>query len=427
MGQPRHRHDVAHVGLVPIDQLATGTPDGSKFLRDDGSWATAPGSGGMTNPMTAEGDMIVGGPAISAPTYYAETLPMFAYSNAPRTNDQYAQAGAVGGACHLLQYNDTITWSMTGPGTFTSCIWFGGIASLSEDGTVVQTGLGAIATFTQVVPAGTHTYVLTNTYSGATWGTGFDGVTLTPTGTIPAGYPVALPYVADGDFLVGVSGAPAYVAPADARTAMGLGTAATTATTAYDAAGAAAAITLAGLGGFVDHPLAMMGTAFPTGSALTAYLALYGANAPFYRLDLGEWYYYDGTRWLSAVEYAFQASKLETMTADTGGLWFWAFPQCAIAITAMDLNVNDTSGGSSTSNYWIFKFYTQTGNSGSGALATWNTYSGPRSSYFNAYAQQSYPIVIAAGPQAININSTHGGTVSTIYCTCAIRYRKIAL
>jgi hypothetical protein len=52
-----------------------------------------------------------------------------------------------------------------------------------------------------------------------------------------------------------------------------------------------------------DHPLGMMGTAFPTGAALTAYLALYGANAPFYRTNLGEWYYYDGTRWLTGLKW----------------------------------------------------------------------------------------------------------------------------
>jgi len=46
-------------GLVPQDQLGTGTQDGTRFLRDDGTWQP----GGMTNPMTTAGDLIVGGAA----------------------------------------------------------------------------------------------------------------------------------------------------------------------------------------------------------------------------------------------------------------------------------------------------------------------------------------------------------------------------
>ena len=46
MGQPTHRHDLAHRGLVQPDQLGSGTPDGTKFLRDDNSWQ--PPGGGVT-------------------------------------------------------------------------------------------------------------------------------------------------------------------------------------------------------------------------------------------------------------------------------------------------------------------------------------------------------------------------------------------
>jgi hypothetical protein len=33
-------------GQVPVANLASGTPDGTKFLKDDGSWDTPAGGGG---------------------------------------------------------------------------------------------------------------------------------------------------------------------------------------------------------------------------------------------------------------------------------------------------------------------------------------------------------------------------------------------
>lgn len=53
--------------LVPMTQLATGTPDGTKFVRDDGTLVVpGGGGGGMSNPMTAVGDIIKGGTAGAA-------------------------------------------------------------------------------------------------------------------------------------------------------------------------------------------------------------------------------------------------------------------------------------------------------------------------------------------------------------------------
>lgn len=56
------------IGVIPIANLATGTPDGTKFIKDDGTLAVP--AGGMTNPMTTAGDSIVGG-ASGAPTRLA--------------------------------------------------------------------------------------------------------------------------------------------------------------------------------------------------------------------------------------------------------------------------------------------------------------------------------------------------------------------
>lgn len=57
-----HTHPVS-------DLTATGTRDATTFLRGDNTWATIP-SGGMTNPMTATGDIIIGGTS-GAPTRLA--------------------------------------------------------------------------------------------------------------------------------------------------------------------------------------------------------------------------------------------------------------------------------------------------------------------------------------------------------------------
>jgi hypothetical protein len=67
-----------------------------------------------------------------------------------------------------------------------------------------------------------------------------------------------------------------------------------------DAAAAGTALTAS----HRDHKHAMMANPWTAaqGSSMPAQPA-YGNNIPFFRSDLGEWYYYDGTRWLSTHLY----------------------------------------------------------------------------------------------------------------------------
>ena len=43
MGHPTHRNDTTHRGLVPTDQLGTGTANASMYLRGDQTWQAGVG------------------------------------------------------------------------------------------------------------------------------------------------------------------------------------------------------------------------------------------------------------------------------------------------------------------------------------------------------------------------------------------------
>jgi len=94
-----HAHAAADVtsGVFDIGRLATGTPDGTKFVRDDGTLVT-PAGGGMTNPMTTQGDVIYGGTS-GAPTRLAKgTAGQVWTMNAAATAPEWATAAGGGGA-----------------------------------------------------------------------------------------------------------------------------------------------------------------------------------------------------------------------------------------------------------------------------------------------------------------------------------------
>jgi hypothetical protein len=63
MSQPTHRHDTAHRGYVPSDQLASGVPSVGMTPTYAGVYAAAWGyvGGWSSNPMTTQDDIIIGG------------------------------------------------------------------------------------------------------------------------------------------------------------------------------------------------------------------------------------------------------------------------------------------------------------------------------------------------------------------------------
>jgi hypothetical protein len=61
MTRPTHLYE-NHRGKIKPEQLATGTPDGTKFLRDDQVWAVPPGGGGDLDDL---GDVVVTSPVVA--------------------------------------------------------------------------------------------------------------------------------------------------------------------------------------------------------------------------------------------------------------------------------------------------------------------------------------------------------------------------
>lgn len=125
-----HTHDAAAIatGVLPIARLATGTPDGTKFIRDDGTLQTPAGGGGGL-----QHDSIIMPPFfrmanLTAVTAFATNTSYFIYlgkvSSAISTLDIRNRVTAAGA---------TITWAEVG--VFTGAApAFGGNASLTRRG-----------------------------------------------------------------------------------------------------------------------------------------------------------------------------------------------------------------------------------------------------------------------------------------------------
>jgi hypothetical protein len=171
------------------------------------------------------------------------------------------------------------------------------------------------------------------------------------------------------------------------------------------------------------------GTAFPTGAALTAF----GNNRPFFRTDLGEWYYYDGTRWLGpeqriALPYASAQSNTDNRqyTGDSTEIFEWAPLAYDVLVTAVDIAAYDTTGGSTTANYHQLDLY-----DGFGGTHVYNgsNYGLTRNAW-NKWAiggGWSLPFVLHAANVPHYFNLGHNGTVALMYLAAPIlTIRRIA-
>lgn len=137
-----HTHDPATAfsgtGLIPISRIASGTPTGTKFVRDDGTLAEPPGTGGGGGG--GSWDSITGKPS---------TFPPSSHSH-PAT--QISDASAVGRAV-ITAVDAATARAQIGAGT--SSVTVGGLlsgaaAAASHTHTPAQAGLGNVA---NVAPA----------------------------------------------------------------------------------------------------------------------------------------------------------------------------------------------------------------------------------------------------------------------------------
>ena len=282
MAQPTHRHDVAHRGLVPVSQLASGVATSGMVPAYAGTlnavWTALSALGALTNPMTTQDDVIVGG---------AVTGGVAAPARLGKGTD--GQVLTVDPTTHHL------TWATPDP-----IVQGFAIPSINLDSTASVGGINPLTIYADA--------------------------------TIKAFDTTAPSTQAFGD--AAAVGSAAFAARRDHKHAMPS-----------------------------DHPLGMMGTAFPTGAALTAYLALYGANAPFYRTDLGESYYYDGTLWLSCVtRYLTFKGTRPSVSSSVVKDSIAPVPPDSPNIYLRTMRVNFNAAGIDPNNYWAFTLAYYTNN-----------------------------------------------------------------
>ncbi len=155
-------HGLAYLnssGYLPVSVLATGTPDGTKFLRDDGTWQAVAGGGGSgtvtsVNVANATGITFTGGPittsgtitpALSANLQAWHALATSAKANASHTHalSDLTQSGATSG--QVPQWNGSSWVPATvsgggGGGTVTSINITPGTGVTASGGPITTSG-----------------------------------------------------------------------------------------------------------------------------------------------------------------------------------------------------------------------------------------------------------------------------------------------
>lgn len=176
------------LGVIPIANLATGTPDGTKFVRDDGTLAVPAGGAGGTGDVTSNTVSSVDGEAAVFNSTTGKQIRRFTLTGLVKSTSGVLSAAASGTDYELpLTFNSPLTRStnaiscatcgVTGTGlqqfaSTTSAQFFGIISNETGSGAVVggtaPTITNAVLTTPFVTDLTNMTHTHTSTSSGGT-------------------------------------------------------------------------------------------------------------------------------------------------------------------------------------------------------------------------------------------------------------------
>lgn len=204
------------VGVIPIANLATGTPSGAKFIRDDGTLAVPIGSGGTVTSVTSANS--------DATVATQTTTPVITIVSAPKlTTARNINGVAFDGTANITvtAAAGTLTGTTLASGVVTSSLTTvgalasGSLATGFVVGGVTMT-LGSDASFdlyyrngsgvlTRLGMGTTGQYLAANTGAAPTWGTPAGAGTVTHTGNLTSNAVVLGNGTADTKVVAGIT------------------------------------------------------------------------------------------------------------------------------------------------------------------------------------------------------------------------------